>query len=155
MPGLRWELDDLWRQAQQVVPEEAEEEAEGEREKVIKVNLPFRVILTDSQGQTLVSADLIWHYRSDSPAAATLAHLQAEAQRLAEEQGDGPLFQMVTPRLRIPIYNTCPAPNEVSDLDLSRPLSSMGAWYREATDLGDRLREALSSVWRVQRPSPP
>ncbi len=150
MPGIRWELDDLWRQAQQAVPEEAEEEAEGEREKVIKVNLPFRVTLTDSQGQTLASADLIWHYRSDSPAAATLAHLQAEAQRLAGEQGGGPLFQMVTPRLRIPIYNTCPAPNEVSDLDLSRPLSSMGAWYREATDLGAGLREALQRVARKE-----
>jgi hypothetical protein len=150
MPGIRWELDDLWRQAQHAAPEEAEEEAEGEREKVIKVNLPFRVTLTDSQGQTLASADLIWHYRSDGPAAATLAHLQAEAQRLAGEQGDGPLFQMVTPRLRIPIYNTCSAPNEVSDLDLSRPLFSLGAWYREATDLGDRLREALQ---RVARPT--
>jgi hypothetical protein len=159
MPGIRWELDDLWRQAQQAVPEEAEEEAEGEREKVIKVNLPFRVTLTDSQGQTLDSADLIWHYRSDSPAAATLAHLQAEAQRLAGEQGGGPLFQMVAPRLRIPIYNTCPAPNEVSDLDLSRPLSSLGAWYREATEygrkifrpsLGAGLREALQRVARKE-----
>jgi hypothetical protein len=150
MPGIRWELGDLWREAQQAAPEEAEEEAEGEREKVIKVNLPFRVTLTDGQGQTLASADLIWHYRSDGPAAATLAHLQAEAQHLAEEQGGGPLFQMVTPRLRIPIYNTCPAPNEVSDLDLSRPLSSLGAWYREATDLGGELRKELQ---RVARPT--
>jgi hypothetical protein len=150
MPGIRWELDDLWRQAQQAVPEQVEEEAEGEQEKVIKVNLPFRVTLTDSKGQTLASADLIWHYRSDGPAAATLAHLQAEAQRLAGEQGGGPLFQMVTPRLRIPIYNTCPAPNEVSDLDLSRPLSSMGAWYREATDLGSELREALQRMARKE-----
>ncbi|HOT91747.1 MAG TPA: DNA translocase FtsK [Anaerolineae bacterium] len=148
MPGIRWELDDLWALAPESAPDE--EESEGEREKVIKTNLPFRVTLTDGEGQALATAELIWHYRSDGPAAATLAHLQAEAQALSAQQGGGPLFQTLAPRLRIPVYNTCPAPNEVSDLDLSRPLSSLGAWYRDATDLGAGLRDALRRVTRPE-----
>lgn len=148
MPGIRWELDDLWALAQGQEPAPDEEETEGEREKVIKTNLPFRVTLTDGEGQALATAELTWHYRSDGPAAATLAHLQAEAQLLSAQQGGGPLFQTVAPRLRIPIYNTCPAPNEVSDLDLSRPLASLGAWYRQATDLGAELRAALQKTTR-------
>ncbi|MGQ9547976.1 MAG: DNA translocase FtsK [Roseiflexus sp.] len=148
MPDIRWELDDLWTQAPQAVREATEEETEGEQEKVTKSDLTFKVTLVNCEGQELSSADLIWHYRSDSLAATTLAHLQAEAQRLAEQQGSGPLFQMVTPRLHIPIYNTCPVPNEVSDLNLSQPLSSLGTWYRKATDLGSELREALRRVAR-------
>ncbi len=151
MPGIRWELDDLWAPVPDSAPDE--EEAEGEREKVIKTNLPFRVTLTDGEGQALAAAELIWHYRSDGPAAATLAHLQAEAQALSARQGDGPLFQALAPRLRIPIYNTCPAPNEVSDLDLSRPLASLGAWYRQATDLGAELRAAMQRVARREAQS--
>ncbi len=145
---IHWELGDLWAQTQQAARKQTEEETESEQEKGVKVSLTFQVTLADGEGQKLNSADLIWHYRSDSLAATTLAHLQAEAQRLAEQQGNGPLFQMVTPRLHIPIYNTCPVPNEVSDLDLSQPLSSLGTWYRKATDLGSELREALRRVAR-------
>ncbi|MCX7681303.1 MAG: DNA translocase FtsK [Anaerolineae bacterium] len=148
MPGIRWELDELWALAQGQEPTPDEEEAEGEREKVVKINLPFRVTLTAGEGQPPATAELIWHYRSDGPAAATLAHLQAEAQLLSDQQGGGPLFQTIAPHLRIPIYNTCPAPNEVSDLDLSRPLASLGAWYRQATDLGAELRASLQRAAR-------
>lgn len=150
MPGIRWELDGLWALAQGQKPAPDEEEAEGEREKVVKANLPFRVTLADGDGQPLATAELIWYYRSDGPSAATLAHMQAEAQLLAAQQGDGPLFQTVAPRLRIPIYNTCPAPNEVNDLDLSRPLASLGAWYRQTTDLGAELRTALKGAARKE-----
>ncbi len=153
MPGIRWELDDLWALAQGQDPTSDEGGTEGEREKVIKINLPFRVTLTDSEGKKLATAELIWHYRSDGPAAATLAHLQAEAQILSAQPGGGPLVQAVTPRLRIPIYNTCPAPNEVSDLDLSRPLSSLGAWYRQAINLGTELRAALQRAARPETQS--
>lgn len=125
MPGIRWELNDLWELAGGHEAILDSEETEGEREKIIKTDLSFRVTLTDSQGKTLATAELVWHYRSDSPAAATLSNVRAEAQCLAE-QDNGPLFQVIAPRLRIPIYNTCPAPNEVGDLDISRPLSSLG-----------------------------
>ncbi|MBC7228427.1 MAG: DNA translocase FtsK [Thermoflexales bacterium] len=143
MTCVRWELDDLWAQVPETVSLPESEEADGEREKVLKTNLTFRITLTSAKGEPLANAVLIWQYRSDSPAAATLAHLESEAQLLSEQQDGGPLFQAFAPRLRIPIYNTCPPPNEISDLDLSRPLSSLGAWYREATDLGKELRSAL------------
>jgi hypothetical protein len=143
MPGIQWELNDLLARVQETIPDR--EGADDEREKIIKTDVPFRVTLTNSQGQVLATAELVWHYCSDSPAAATLSHLQAEAQCLAQ-QDDGPLFQTSAPRLRIPAYNTCPAPDEVSDLDISRPLSSLGAWYRAATDLGGELREALKQA---------
>ncbi len=149
MPDIRWELTNLWKLARDRAAAPDGEESEGEREKSIKTELPFRMTLADSKGQTLATAELIWHYRSDSPAAATLFHLRAEFQRLVE-QGDGLLFQMIEPRLRIPVYNTCPVPDEVSDLDISRPLSSLGAWYREATDLGAELRQALQKVARKE-----
>jgi len=150
LPVVRWDLNALWALAQEHQAAPGDDDAEGEREKIIKVNLPFRVTLADGDGQPLVTADLIWHYRSDGPAAATLAHLQAEAQALDALQGGGPLFQMASPRLRIPIYNTCPAPDEVGDLDLSRLVASLGAWYREAADLGATLRDALK---RTARPA--
>ncbi len=149
MPGIRWELNDLWKLAGGHETILDSEEAEGEREKIIKTDLSFRVTLTDSQGKTLATAELVWHYRSDSPAAATLSNVRAEAQCLAE-QDNGPLFQVIAPRLRIPIYNTCPAPNEVGDLDISRPLSSLGAWYREATDLGTELRQTFQRAARKE-----
>lgn len=149
MPGIRWELTDLWKSARDRAAAPDGEESEGEREKSIRTELPFRMTLAGSKGQTLATAELIWHYRSDSPAAATLFHLRAELQRLVEQE-DGPLFQMIKPRLRIPVYNTCPVPDEVSDLDISRPLSSLGAWYREATDLGAELRQALQKVARKE-----
>lgn len=149
MPDIRWEWNDLWKLAEDQATIPDGEEAEGEREKIIKADLRFRVTLANSQGQALASAELIWHYRSDSPAAATLSHLRAEAQCLAQ-QDDGPLFQVITPRLRIPVYNTCPAPDEVSDLDISRPLSSLGAWYRKATDLGTELRQTLQRAARKE-----
>lgn len=149
VPFVRWDLDELWAQvSEQETAPEAEEE--GEREKVIKTDLTFQIILSDDEGNVLARAELVWRYRSDSPAAATLAHLEAEAQLLAEQQADGPLFQNIAPRLRIPIYNTCPSPNEVSDLDLSCPLASLGAWYRHATDLGAELRAALQRAARKE-----
>lgn len=146
MPSVQWELATLWNLAQQyadLVGEEEEEE-EGEREKVIKVNLPFRISVMDGDGKEIVYADLIWHYQSDSPAAATLAHMRAEAERLTASKPESPLFKALKPRLPIPIYNTCPPANEIGDLDLSRPVASLGAWYREATDLGKLLREELA-----------
>lgn len=148
MPGVRWDLDTLWKLAQEYQAAPSDDEAEGEREKIIKVNLPFRVTLADGGGQPIATADLIWHYRSDGPAAATLAHLQSEMQALAASQDGGPLFQMVSPRLRIPIYNTCPPPDEVGDLDLSRPVASLGAWYWKAADLGAALRQSLKQTAR-------
>ncbi|HIQ05918.1 MAG TPA: DNA translocase FtsK, partial [Anaerolineae bacterium] len=146
MPHVRWGLGVLWDLAQQhadLVGEEEEDE-EGEREKVVKVNLLFRVGVVDGGGNEIAYADLTWHYRSDGPAAATLAHLRSEAQRLSAQDTGGPLFKDVPLRLPVPIYNTCPPPEEIGDLDLSRPVASLGVWYRRVTDLGAALREELA-----------
>jgi len=145
MPHVRWDLSVLWdlaRQYADLVGREEEEE-ESEREKVVKVNLPFHVSVTAGD-RDFVQAELTWHYRSDGPAAATLAHLRAEADRLATQDEAGPLFENVASRLPIPIYNTCPPADEIGDLDLSRLVASLGAWYREVTELGTRLRDELA-----------
>jgi len=155
MPHLHWDLAVLWASVQQYAASVDEVDTEGEREKIIKVALPFRVALVDADGVEIEAAELNWFYRSDGPGAATLLHLQAEASILPDVGTDEPLFQSLTPTLRIPIYNTCPTPDEVGDLDLSRPVASLGAWYRQTTegtpgDLGALLRDALK---RAARPA--
>ena len=144
MPHVDWDLSALWdlaRQHANLIGREEEEE--GKREKVIKVDLTFRVAVT-ADGEDVARAELIWQYRSDGPAAATFSHLQAEAGRLAAQDMAGPLFADAPIRLPVPIYNTCPPADQIGDLDLSRPLASLGAWYREITDLGARLRDELA-----------
>ncbi len=155
MPHVQWKLDALWELAQQHADlvDQADEE-EGEREQKVKVDLPFRVTVvgTDGEGEVeLDRAELTWQYRSEGPGGATFAHLRAEADRLlAAQDTGGPLFASTAPRLSIPIYNTCPHADEIGDLDLSRPVASLGAWYREFTDLGEAMREVLKQRARPE-----
>jgi hypothetical protein len=136
MPSVQWNLASLWILAQQHSNQLTEaEETETDQEKVTKVDLLFRISVVNGEENEITYADLTWHYRSDGPAAATLAHIQAEAKDLTQESRS---------RLPIPLYNTCPAFNDLGDLDLSRPVFSMGAWYFEKTDLGKELRDALN-----------
>ncbi|GAB4533308.1 MAG: hypothetical protein Fur0018_22520 [Anaerolineales bacterium] len=147
MPHVRWELDTLWKLAQQHADlvEQAEEDEEGEREKESKADLVFQMaVIGGDDEDELDRAELTWQYRSEGPAGATFAHLRAEAGRLAEQDTGGPLFASAARRLPIPIYNTCPPADQIGDLDLSRPVASLGAWYREYTDLGKELRDTLS-----------
>ena len=149
MPHIHWELGTLWELARQHADlvGQADEEGEGEREKEIKVALPFRVAVIrvdDENEETLDQAELTWQYRSEGPDGATFAHLRAEADQLTEQGTAGALFASAARRLPIPIYNTCPPADQIGDLDLSRPVASLGAWYREFTDLGEALRQALA-----------
>jgi len=155
MPHVQWDLTPLWHLACQhadIVGKEEENE-EGEREKVVKVNLSFHIAVTVGNDD-LARAELTWHYRSNGPTAATLAHLRTEVNRLAAQDVAGPLFADTSNHLPIPIYNTCPPADEIGDLDLSRPVACLGAWYREFTDLGAYLQNELAprarpEVWAV------
>ncbi len=133
IPSLTWELDDLWDLAEQHRDWRKEEDDSEDRQKLIKVDLPFRISLQDEHGQDLAFADLNWQYRSDSPGAATLANLEAELDILGNESN-----------LRIPIYRGCAVSDDVSDIDLHRPRASLGAWYDVADDLRQVVRVQLT-----------
>lgn len=165
MPHVQWDLAALWKLAQQHADlvDQAEEEEEGEREKEVKVDLRFRVTVVSlpspsgreaggegNDQEELDRAELTWQYRSEGPSGATFAHLRAEAERLTEQDTDGPLFASTARRLPIPIYNTCPPADQIGDLDLSRPVASLGAWYRECTDLSEEFRDALAQRARPE-----
>lgn len=152
MPSIQWDLEPLWTITQQHAEHvgDAEDNEEGEREKIIKVSLPFQLRVVDRDGHELDVANLAWLYRSDSTTAATLAHVRAEAAGLPSRVFGGPMFQALPQRLPIPIYNTCPTTSDVGDLDLSRPVSSLGAWYRDATDLSEQLRATLAQRVRPE-----
>jgi hypothetical protein len=144
LSSVDWNLEGLHELARENFSQLGgdEEDEEGELEKVRKMRLLFNVSVLDSDGTLFDRAVLAWQYRTDGPAAATLLNLKAEHACLAsgglgEQAGESPR------RLRIPIYSTCPKAEDVGDLDLSRPVTTLGAWYRDAADLGGLLREEL------------
>jgi hypothetical protein len=147
MPAVQWHLGKLWEAVRQSadVNERTEQEQEGEQERIIKAELEFRVSVVVEEEEH-DSANIVWHYRSDGPVATTLAHIQTEVKRLPVTPIEGSLFENIQQRLPIPIYNTCPAAEDISDLDLSRPTICFGAWYREFTSLREALQEALVPV---------
>jgi hypothetical protein len=139
MPAIDWQLQPLWlRLAERAAV--AEEEDEPERTRVVKLDLPFRVVVSGPDGAELARAELIWQYRSDSPATATAQTLAGEEALLA--QGE--------PRLRVPIYNSCPRIDEIGDLDIRRPIQSLGAWFEAPSDLRAALDAQLQGRSRPQ-----
>jgi len=134
MPSVSWELEALWRKAAAQSDERHEDDEDEERERVARLDLPFRVALLDPGGNELAHAELIWQYRSDSPASATAQTLAAERAALRNDDL-GPLFGKTSARLRIPIFNGCPASDEIGDLDLHRPIHALGTWFEQPSDL--------------------
>lgn len=142
---VQWQIDALWGFAQ--APAELPEEEGDERDRLTRDEIPFRVTLLAGNGADLATAELVWQYRSDSPAAATAHALAAERALLAAEEL-GPLFAGPPQRLRVPIYNGCQPLDEIGDLDLRHPLSSLGAWYEQPSDLRAVLEQQLKPAAR-------
>lgn len=141
MPSVDWRLEHLWARVVEG-QDGAEEDDDQERERLVKVELPFRVAVRGQDDAELARAELIWQYRSDSPAAATALTLAAERAHMG--QGDlGPLFGGEA-RLRVPIFNRCPRSEEVGDLDIRRPIHSLGAWFDAPGDLREILTAQLA-----------
>lgn len=147
MPTIQWDLAELW----QVSAEQLEEEDANsdETERVKTGELTFRVQLR-RKNQTITSANLIWEYRSDSPAAATYQALAYERELLQQED-HGPLFGASSRSLRIPFYTACQIPTGIADLDLHRPLQTFGHWYRQVNVDHNNLRNALEKDFRDLR----
>ncbi|HWQ15588.1 MAG TPA: DNA translocase FtsK [Roseiflexaceae bacterium] len=135
-----WQLEPLWKRlATREQPADAEDEPE--RERVVRLELPFRVSVSGPDGAEIARAELIWQYRSDSPAAATALTLAAEHERLAKSGGA---------RLRVPVFNSCPHSEEAGDLDIRRPIHSLGVWFEQPRDLRELLMAALQRRIRPQ-----
>lgn len=143
LPLLNWQLKDLWSLADQQHQQTVDQNEDGDPERMKEVIVPFSVTMVDGNQKPLAHADLLWRYRSDSPAAATVAHLYAEANQLPEV---GSLFALDA-KLRIPLYNNCRLSEEIGDLDLSRPLKTLGAWYGEDQVI-DNLHDKLNTELR-------
>lgn len=127
MPAVSWELEGLWPENAAQSDEQPEDDEDEERTRLVRLELPFRIVLLGPSGDELAHAELIWQYRSDSPASATAQTLAAERAAL--------LFGKTSARLRIPIFNRCPTGNEIGDLDLHRPIHALGAWFEQPGDL--------------------
>lgn len=146
LPAVDWQIDRLWRLAENPPPPDEGDDGD-ERARLNAAQIGFRLALVNPQGDEPAPAELIWQYRSDSPATAT-------AQALALERGMldridyGPLFGADAPTLRVPIYNRCQPLDEIGDLDLRHPLSSLGAWYEQPSDLRAELERSLKPVAR-------
>lgn len=146
IPAVDWQIDRLWRLAENPPPPDDGDDGD-ERARLNAAQIGFRLALVNPQGDEPAPAELIWQYRSDSPATAT-------AQALAVERGMldridyGPLFGADAPTLRVPIYNRCQPLDEIGDLDLRHPLSSLGAWYEQPSDLRAELERSLQPVAR-------
>lgn len=147
LPAVQWNIQRLWA----IAAPAQEEEAETNEERIALAEITFRVAVIGGPRDELATADLIWQYRSDSPTAATVQALAAENARLSAEDL-GPLFGDTSPRLRVPLYNTCQPIDEIGDLDLRYPLGTLGAWYQQTGDLRASLeaefkRRARPAVW--------
>lgn len=137
MPSVDWRLQALWERAAEQQDSEAEDDQE--REQLARLELPFRVIVKGPDDAELARAELVWQYRSDSPSAATALTLAAELERL--QQNDFGAQSGAT--LRVPIFNSCPRSEEIGDLDIRRPIHSLGAWFDEPSNLRDLLEAQL------------
>lgn len=129
LPAVQWDLARLWAFAAAPAAD-ADAEEQHEQARLTTAQIGFRLALVNADGSEAATAELIWQYRSDSPAAATVQALALEAERLQSAD-----FGAAAPTLRIPIYNNCRPLEEIGDLDLRHPLSSLGAWYAEPGDL--------------------
>lgn len=138
MPTIEWDLQAVLTQSEAQSDTTTEDEESAERERVIRLDIPFRVLLRGPDGSDLAQAELIWQYRSDSPASATTQTLKAEY-ALLSTHNYGPLFDGNQTRLRIPIYNHCSNPDDIGDLDIRRPIQSFGIWFEQPTNLRDLL----------------
>ncbi|MBK9714554.1 MAG: hypothetical protein IPO81_25075 [Kouleothrix sp.] len=148
LPDISWQIAPLWNELDTRGRAIVEDDEEAERERVIRVDIPFRVVVAGPGGSELARAELIWQYRSDSPATATAQTLVAEQALLT--RGDlGPLFGGVT-ALRVPVYNSCPRTDEIGDLDLRRPIQSLGTWFEKPSDLRALLTDQLQGRSRPQ-----
>jgi hypothetical protein len=144
LPTIDWQLDALWQLADIEQHDDDEEE-----QHLVRSEITFRLTLLGTANKDLATAELVWPYRSDSPAAATALALTSE-QELLQQQDHGPLFAQQAARLRVPIFNRCQQLEEIGDLDLSQPLRSLGPWYAEASDLRAALEKTLKPAARPQ-----
>ncbi len=134
LPSVTWEINTLWAEAPDAEDVEAEEASDQVSQHTIEFQVQLRV-----GGKVERRAPLVWLYRADDTAAATVANLVAERNRITEHT-DGDL------RLTIPIYNTCSELNDLRDLNLRRPRRSLGNWYRDPRNLRAQLEEQLKPI---------
>lgn len=149
LPVIDWQLQDVWLQSETSARDDTEEDAEKERLTTVK--LPFRMTLSGPDDTELGQAELIWQYRSDSPANATAQTLAAELNRLRMSntslRGNG------SSRLRVPVFNNCPTSDEIGDLDIRRPIQSLGVWFERTSDLRSLLEAQTQGRLRAQSQS--
>ena len=108
-----------------------------DRERIVCLELPFRMGVYSPDGAEIARADIVWQYRSDSPAMATSLTLAAEHAHL--QQGS-------SLDLRIPVFNHCPINEEMGDFDVSRLVQSLGVWFEDVSDLRVMLHLSLIHI---------
>lgn len=142
IPHVEWQLDVIGQRLAAAMSADDEPADDDEQQKALRLELPFRVTVLRADESELDRADLIWQYRSDSPTAATALTLSAEQARLDTSATPG--------SLRVPIFNGCRSADAIDDLDLRRPVHSLGVWYEQTGDLRAMLSAQLQRRVRPQ-----
>lgn len=128
MTALKWDIGNL---SSIIEAHNNSDETSEPATKHQSTNLNFRLTLNSGDEVEIARAELVWQYLSDSPAATTLrALLKLEEQN----QPEGPF---------IPIFHSRLVGDEINDLDLHRPLRTIGAWFDSPGNLRQHVRESL------------
>lgn len=135
-PAIHWDINEIWDFVDEGLSASEFKINSNEEgfERTGKSSLDFNLIVEDSDGNPLERAQLTWTYRQNSTEAATLSHLIA----LRDSESPG-----------IPVYENAPLTNEIGGLDLSQPIKSFGAWYRQEENLRNKLTDQLDN--RIDR----
>lgn len=138
--NIEWNLEAVWEHpSEDETAETGDDDDNQEKERWSE--LPFRVVVLDADGHESARADLIWQYRFDSPATATYRMLETEWQTLKH---------ITNRRLRIPIFKRYSRSEDVSDLDIHRPLKSFGNCFEQPEDLRIILSTTTLQRFRPQ-----
>lgn len=145
IPSIDWQLDELWS----AIAREnlAAKETEKEGGEKLKGDLKFRleVYVGDQRKEY---CDLTWKYTSEGTLGATLANLLHEYTRIETLR-----VKNEEARLGIPLYDAGLTEESLGTIDLTHPIASLGAWYRDQTNrssLRERFTTELSERGRPE-----
>ncbi len=126
--NVTWDLDALWELASRENIDGEEDDESQKLKHEIKEELTFQVVIRDSgNDKSIGSAKLIWEYHSDSIQSITAKALEHEWRLI--QAGD----------IRIPAYKVGQTTTKLLHIDLLRPITTLGAWYQNATNIRNEL----------------
>jgi hypothetical protein len=126
--NVTWDLNALWRLASLENTDGEEDDESQKVKRETREELTFQVVIRDSANdKSIGSAKLIWEYHSDSIQSITVKALEHEWKRIQAGY------------VRIPMYRVGQTTTKLLHIDLLRPITTLGAWYQNTTDIRNEL----------------